>query len=148
MLGNPAPPPSSPSPDGASGANGANGANGVKETEAEEGAEVINLEERQPPTEEDMFGPALESVQHLRTGVAGGLTPQQAVAGLLQGIAMCEQQEILVPAFTLFAEGRFADLWDALLPEAPQPFKDQCVQLLYSQFEADDDGDQPSPPTG
>jgi hypothetical protein len=63
------------------------------------------------------------------------MRPDQAVAAILQGVAVCEQQGILVPAFSLFAEGRFADLMDALLPKAPQQFRDACTHLLYAQFE-------------
>jgi hypothetical protein len=99
-------------------------------------ADVIDINDRRPPTEEDMFGPALESVQHLRQGVADGkMRPDQAVGAIIQGVAVCEQQGLQIPAFSLFAEGRFADLMDALLPKATQQFRDACVHVLYQQFE-------------
>ena len=99
-------------------------------------AEVIDINERRPPTEEEMFGPALDSVGRLREGVAAGnLRPDQAVAAIIQGVAICEQQGLQIPAFTLFSEGRFADLMDALLPDAPQQFRDACSHILFQQFE-------------
>lgn len=132
-----------PTPDQISPSNGANGHG--------EGAEVIDINDRRPPTEEEMFGPALESVQHLRKGVeAGNLRPDQAVEAVIQGVAVCEQQGVKIPAFALFAEGRFADLIDVLLPKATQQFRDACVGVLYQRFESEEEGegegdeDQPS----
>jgi hypothetical protein len=114
-------------------------------------AEVIDINERRPPTEEEMFGPALESVQHLRKGVEDGkMRPDQAVAAIIQGVAVVEQQGLQVPAFSLFAEGRFADLMDALLPDASQQFRDACVHILFQQFEEaqammEDEGEDDQP---
>jgi hypothetical protein len=75
------------------------------------------------------------------------------VGAILQGIAASQQQEMHIPAFTLFLEGRFADLMDVLLPAATQEFRDACVQLLYQQFsedtdEGDDEDDEESPGPG
>ena len=120
-------------------------------------AEVINLQERRGPTEEEMFGHAqvYDSVKHLRAGVeSGGLDPAQAIGAILQGISYCQENNVVVPAFMLFVEGRFADFVDVLLPHAPQEFKDDCVQILYHQFSEemedieDDDGGEPAPPPG
>jgi hypothetical protein len=143
-----------PSPEAQAEAVADDGANG-QSGEAQP-AEVIDINDRRPPTEEEMFGPALESVQHLRQGVADGkMRPDQAVAAIIQGVAVCEQQGLQIPAFSLFAEGRFADLMDALLPQAPQQFRDACVGILYAQFEemqqmmadeGDEDDDQPEGP--
>jgi hypothetical protein len=111
-------------------------------------AEVIDINEGRRPTEQDMFGAAFESVQHLRQGVAENkMDPMQAASAIVQGIAVCEQQNLVIPAFTLFAEGRFADLMDALLPEAPQQFRDECVQILVAEFMQgdDDEGDDDQP---
>jgi hypothetical protein len=122
-----------------------NGANG--QTGAAQAADVISLDERRPPSEQEMFAEAYESVLHLREGVMNGsLPPPQAVSAILQGIAMCEQQQIIVPAFVLFAEGRFADLIDALLPEAEQAFRDECAQLFAQQFDDEPEEPAPSPP--
>jgi hypothetical protein len=139
---------------GAAPAEGASTGNG-QSGEAQP-AEVIDINDRRPPTEEEMFGPALESVNHLRQGVADGkMRPDQAVGAIIQGVAVCEQQGLQIPAFSLFAEGRFADLMDALLPEAQQQFRDACVHILYQQFEemqqamAEEEGEPPEdPPPG
>lgn len=146
-LASPGPSPQEPIPEETAG----NGQSGEAQP-----AEVIDINERRPPTEEEMFGPALESVQHLRKGVENGkMRPDQAVAAIIQGVAVVEQQGLQVPAFSLFAEGRFADLMDALLPNAPQQFRDACVHILYQQFEEmqqammdeeDFDPDQPEGP--
>lgn len=101
--------------------------------EEQQDADVINLDERRqkPPTDEEMFGDAWPSVQRMREGVANGkLDPQETVNAILQGIAYCHENEIIIPAFTLFAEGQFADLMDALLPGVPGDFLASCVQLL------------------
>lgn len=146
-----APGPSDESQAEASEDGGQNGQSGEAQA-----AEVIDINDRRPPTEEEMFGPALESVQHLRQGVEDGkMRPDQAVAAIIQGVAVCEQQGLQIPAFSLFAEGRFADLMDALLPEATQQFRDACTNILYTQFaemqqmmedEGEGDDDQPEGP--
>lgn len=102
-------------------------------------AEVIDINERRrgAPSEEDMFGPAVEHVHRLRQGVAEGkLNPEQAAAAILQGVAMCIQNQIEVRAFELLNEGRYADLMDVLLPRASQEYRDAVMQALIQQAAA------------
>jgi len=101
------------------------------------------------PSDEKMFGVVYPEVQHLRQGVADGkLTPTLTVDAILQGVSATQQARLTIPVFTLFEQGRFADLMDALLPEAPQLFRDECVAVLNTRLneevddpDDDDDGD-------
>jgi hypothetical protein len=97
------------------------------------------------PSEEQMLGPAYESVQRLRKGVAEGiLDAEKAANAILQGIAHAENAQVQIPAFLLFAEGQYADFMDVLLPKAPQKFRDDCVALITRAAEGDggDEGDE------
>jgi hypothetical protein len=52
-----------------------------------------------------------------------------------------------VPAFHLYAEERWADFIDVLIPQAPIPFKDECVRILVEETEPDKgEGGAPSDP--
>lgn len=88
------------------------------------------------PTEEEMFGVALESVRRLRKGVEEGkLNPEQAVDAILQGVEYVTANQLTIPAFTLFQQERWADFIDVLLPDAPQEFKTECVRILTEEVE-------------
>lgn len=113
----------------------------TEETEAPEGAEGSESEEVEvevisAPNEARVFGAALEPVMRLRKGVASGaVSPAQAAAIVLQAVdhfgkAAAEGEE-LPPIFALFQEERFADLIDALIPEARANFRDEASGALY-----------------
>jgi hypothetical protein len=96
------------------------------------------ISKRAPVTEEEMFGVALESVRRLRKGVAEGLLdPSKAVDAILQGVNYVLSNQLVIPAFSLFEQERFPDFVDVLLPRAPQPFKDQVVQILNEETEVE-----------
>lgn len=110
-----------------------------------------------PPTpkakmEQDMFGPAMQSVEHLRIGVQLfldnltqnppqldekgdpiGLTPDKAVDAILEGVNRLNAMRLTVPAFEMFKEGRYADFIDLIIPQATQPYKEECVQILTKE---------------
>lgn len=110
-------------------------------------ADVIDINERRVPTEEEMFGQAMDSVQHLRDGVANGtVTPEQAVVGIMQGVAYCEENDLEVPAFVLVIEERYADLMDILLPEADIEFRAACAQILETAIKTSSAPPPASPP--
>lgn len=89
------------------------------------------------PTEAEMFGPAYESVTHLRKGVADGKLTAKAVASAVhQGVAQAQEHNLVaqIPAFTLFLSEQYADLFDVLLPGVPQAFRDECTQALIAEL--------------
>lgn len=115
-------------------------------------------------TEDQLFGVAWESVKRLRLGVHTfleslianpprlddkgnpvGLAPVQAVDAILQGVNYLSANNIAVPAFELFAQERFADFIDLLIPNATQPYRDECVQILTHDVDVNaaegDDGE-------
>jgi hypothetical protein len=112
-----------------------------------------------PPTraevDEALFGALLDSVKKLRIGVKVflenlkkdppvlddkgnpiGLTPDLAIDAILQGVNKSIQYGVKVPAFDLLKEGRYAELMDLMLPEATQPYRDECVKILSEEVEA------------
>lgn len=96
------------------------------------------------------FGPALKSINDLRAGVMEhlnnlqakepkldakgellGVSAEQAVKYVLQGIAVVQQQGLNVKAFELVNEMRFPEFFDLLLPApVPQTFRDHCIQIM------------------
>jgi hypothetical protein len=104
-------------------------------------AQVIPI--KRPPSEEEQFGPALESVKRLRLGVKDGtLDPKKAVDAILRGVSVLAQRGLIVPAFTLYQEERWADFIDVLLPQAPAPFREECVRILSEETEVVGRGSQ------
>jgi hypothetical protein len=124
-------------------------------------AKVVPIQgkKRQGYTDEEWFGPALESVRRLRAGVKTfmdnlrvaqeggepeigddgeptGLNPDKAVDAILKGVNYVSVNSIAVKAFDdLFKQGMFADFMDICLPEAPQPYLDDCVKILTEEVE-------------
>jgi hypothetical protein len=93
------------------------------------------------PSEEEVFGVALESVLRLRRGVAEGkLTPDKTIDAVLQGVEHVVTNNIIVPAFVLFQQERWADFIDIMLPEASADFKVECVRILMEEVEVSPDG--------
>jgi hypothetical protein len=88
------------------------------------------------PSEEEVFGMAYESVQRLRRGVAEGkLTPEKTIDAVLQGVEHVVSNNLVIPAFVLFQQERWADFIDVMLPTAPQEFKDECIRILLEEVE-------------
>lgn len=123
-------------------------------TDAPPQSNVVPL--RQPPSEIERFGPALESVKRLRQGVKeGALTPEKAIDAIMQGVNFVsttneqhppgDPKHLVVPVFTLYAEERWADFIDQLLPDAPAQFKDECVRIMIEELEPDDDQPEEAP---
>jgi hypothetical protein len=91
------------------------------------------------PSEEEVFGMALESVHRLRRGVAAGtLTPEKTVDAILQGVQHVVSNNLVIPAFVLFQQERWADFIDVMLPNAPTDFKHECVRIMTEDLEPDD----------
>lgn len=119
-------------------------------------------------TDEEWFGPILPKVTELREGVdrcieslkmspprlakngsVDGVEPEQAAVAILQATQIVMQQQIPILAIMeLLGQGRIADFMDVLLPDAPQPYRDEVAQLVLhelsgggSEDEEDDDDD-------
>jgi hypothetical protein len=91
------------------------------------------------PSEEEMFGIALESVHRLRRGVAEGkLTPDKTIDAILQGVEHVVSNQLVIPAFVLFQTERWADFIDVMLPAADAEFKTECVRILIHEIEPGD----------
>jgi hypothetical protein len=115
-------------------------------------------------TDEEWFGPILPKVVELRDGVArmieslqmapirlkkdgsvDGVEPEQAASVILQAAMIVMQQQIQIPAMTdLLGQGRVADFMDVLLPDAPQPYRDEVAQMVLTELQggADDEDDE------
>jgi hypothetical protein len=103
---------------------------------------------RTGPTEEEVFGMALESVHRLRRGVAeGSLTPDKTIDAILKGVEHVISNQLVIPAFVLFQQERWADFIDLMLPAAPQEFRDECVSILINEVEPADPDDPADPQT-
>ena len=102
----------------------------------------------------------IESVSRLRKGVRDwiltkgkvdpktkkhvGLTPTEAANAILQGVVAVQQHNLVVPAFTLFTDQRFADMADLLLVGSPQSYRDEVAQRLRSRALGEvDDPEEP-----
>ena len=82
---------------------------------------------------------AYESVQRLRRGVAEGkLTPEKTIDAIFQGVEHVVTNNLVIPAFVLFQQERWADFVDVMLPGVPQAFKDECVRILLEEVEVAD----------
>jgi hypothetical protein len=100
------------------------------------------------PSEEEVFGVALESVLRLRRGVAEGkLTPDKVIDAILQGVEHVVTNNIVIPAFVLFQQERWADFVDVMLPEAPQDFRAECVRIMIEEVEVSPNGDDEGDPS-
>lgn len=83
------------------------------------------------PKEEQIFGPTWPEVEQLRGLVADGKVDAEQVAlGICKAQTQLEAASVVVPAFTLLAEQRFAELFDYMLPNASIEFKGECVTEL------------------
>ena len=108
------------------------------------------------PTEEEFFGAAWSEIKKLRKGVADGhLTPEQTADAIIQGVSIAEQQQLVIPAFILFRDSRWADLLDALIPQATIDYKRKAIEHLIVRLEGppeegeeeeDEPETEPSPP--
>mgnify|MGYP001589059978 CR=1 FL=1 len=128
-------------------------------------APVIQIRSPGALSEEELFQipQVLESVRHLRKGAATwlkslamdpprmdpknpkeplGLSPSQAVDGILQGVNYLAVNHVEVPAFELFKQARYADFVDILLPNATQPYRDECVRILMEEVDMHTDTDE------
>lgn len=129
-----APPPAAANTNGTPAPGAAPGAT-VEEAPAESGgeteaeAEEVGIDER----EEEIFGPAAESVLHLRAGVATGqLNALQVAQAVAQGAARLRAMKITPPVFKLYEERVYNQVIEALLPEAPPTFRREVVEILNS----------------
>jgi hypothetical protein len=115
-------------------------------------------------SEEQMFGLALESTRKLRVAVKEyltangdklipedarvkgsdgktiGMSADEAVDALLKGVNYVIANNVQVPIFALFQQGRFADFMDCVFPpsEFPQWLRDECVRILSTDLEVAD----------
>lgn len=143
VVGNAAPPPvAADKPSNGVHDHVSNGSNGVNGHATKPPAPSAETSKQQGPSEEEMFGVALESIRRLRRGVADGkLTPSETIDAVLKGVDHVVSNNLQIPAFTLFTSERWADFVDVLLPAAPQDFRTECVRILIEEVETDDDGD-------
>jgi hypothetical protein len=113
-------------------------------------------------TDEEWFGPILPRVIELREGVAKfiesismqpprlkpdgtveGVEPEQAASVILQAAMLVMQQQIPIAAMIdLLGQGRVADFMDVLLPEAPQPYRDEVAQMVLTELQGGGDDDE------
>jgi len=109
-------------------------------------------------TDAQWFGPLLSEVDQLRLGVdrfmeslqmepprldangqPDGISPQLAAMGIGQAVNAVMQRGVVIPAMAdLLFQERFADFIDVLLPNAPQQYRDDLVQMI-SQAEEEED---------
>lgn len=111
-------------------------------------------------TDEQWFGPFLNETMQLRGAVAmymAGLnqkppviaddaaTPQRVADGIGQAQALVIMQNMPIPAMVqLLNQGHFKEFLEVLLPDAPEPYRDDIVVILRQKLEGaePDDGDE------
>jgi len=129
------------------------------------GATVQMVKRTLGHTDEEWFGPIMPKVTELRDGVShfidslkqsparlkkdgsvDGVEPGQAASVILQAAMIVMQQQIPITAMIeLLGQGRVADFMDVLLPDAPQPYRDEVAQMVLKELnggDADDDEDE------
>jgi hypothetical protein len=98
-------------------------------------------------TEEEFFGPAWEDVKKLRMGVrTGTITPEIATQALIKGINAISEAGAVVPAFAMWPDRKFAELVEALVPEADPGFKDRFLSEIVMFVNNVDQGGSPDTP--
>lgn len=113
---------------------------------------------RSAPSDQQLFGGMLAPVQSLREAVKNGATsPAVAASGVLTGIGRAQQEAKrlnvplghLIPAFTVYEQGKLDVLFDMLLPDASDDYRAECVNIMAAKLglNASDD-DAPSAATG
>jgi hypothetical protein len=120
-----------------------------------------NAPRRLGRTDVEWFGPLLPKVDELRAGVkrfgeslkmephrlkddgtVDGVEPEVAADVIGQAMNIVLQQQIPIAAMIdLLGQSRFADFMDVLLPDAPQPYRDDVAQLVIEALSGDD-GDE------
>jgi hypothetical protein len=67
-----------------------------------------------------------------------GLDPSAAIDAILKGVNYVSANGIEIQAFEeLFKQGRFAEFMDVILPEAPDPYRVDCVKILTDEVEVE-----------
>lgn len=133
--------------------------------EPDQGARVIPLR-RLGFTDEEWFGIALPEIKKLRAGVQVlmeslgrdpiridektgepmGISAERCAYALLVGAERVQAAGASVKAFELlFAEARFADLTDIVLPDAPQPYRDDVVMAIIEALQKGGDPEVEDP---
>lgn len=116
---------------------------------------------RKGKTDVEWFGPIMPQVSELRAGVdrfieslkmtphrllkngrVDGIEPDQCADAILQAAAQIAAQQIPINAMMeLFGQGLIADFMDVLLPDAPQPYRDEVAQIVWKVIQDDGDGE-------
>jgi hypothetical protein len=124
-------------------------------------APEIKVQRHLGRTDQEWFGPILPKVTELREGAdrfldslkqapprltedghVDGIEPEQAADLILQATMLVMQQQIPIPAMTdLLGQGRIADFMDTLLPNAPQPYRDEVAQMVLHELQGGGDND-------
>lgn len=64
-----------------------------------------------------------------------GMNPEEAAMGIIMATQMAAQNNLNIPAIIdLLMEKRYADFLDVLLPNAPQPYRDDVAQILVKKI--------------
>lgn len=141
------------------------GLGGASAPQPQSGGQVVPIKPAGPgrvikgKTEEEWFGPMLDNVIELRGAVdlfIEGLTqtppikaeksasPEECAMVINQAAMEIAKAQIPILAINvLLMEGMVADFLDVLLPEAPQQYRDDVVQILTQDEEDDDDDSAP-----
>lgn len=85
------------------------------------------------PKERDIFGPLYEEVRQLRE-VIDELEPAQVADIIVQAATAIHENNLLVPAFSLLTDKRYAELIDILLPGVSSEFAGECVAVLTARL--------------
>jgi hypothetical protein len=113
-------------------------------------------------TDEEWFGAILPKVTELRDGVdrfidslkqvpprlnkdstVDGIEPEQAATVILQAAMIVMEQQIPIQAMIdLLGQGRVADFMDVLLPDAPQPYRDEVAQMVLKELQGGGDDEE------
>lgn len=142
--------------------SGLNGARVIAEPEQpKEVPATVGGVRRLGRTDAEWFGPLTSRVEELRAGVkrfseslqmqphrlkedgsVDGIEPEQAASVILQAAAIVVQQDLGIPAMVdLLGQGRVADFMDVLLPDAPQPYRDDVAQMVLNELQGGGDDD-------
>lgn len=88
---------------------------------------------------------AMDPVRLDTKGEPKGASPAMTADQIIQVAMMAQQQKARIPALDLLLfQERFADFVDVLVPNAPQPYRDDVVQLVIETLKRMS-GQEPSP---
>lgn len=112
----------------------ADGAEPLSENVFDRGARSPEAIAEEKKRDKAQFGDAYDEIKKLRLGVrTGQLDAMKAAMAITTGVSrIIEMPNVNVPAFSLWREGRLAELIGLMLPEAKESFRQKVEEAIFA----------------